>query len=292
MPPATEEPGLVPATLPAHRTGDTSMQPIQSIERAAAVLASISRGDETGRRMIDIADEVGLQKSTVHRILGTLEQLGYVDRDGSTSRYYLGYGLFSLGLTAIHRFGLARLAGDATRRLAELTSDTVFLSVRYGSNALCIDRVVGTYPIKTLTLEVGTLRPLGVGAGSLALLAWLPDEEIKTILDANRRALDPFPAFGAEQIMGLVEESRRTGYSYNPGLILGGMNAVGVPVLGRDEAPIAALSVAAIESRMEIERRRQIVDWLQHEAHTLEAKLGGPDGITDSDLRHLVPPSQ
>ena len=61
------------------------------------------------------------------------------------------------------------------RRLAERTQDTVFLSARDRDEAVCLERVIGDYPIKTLTLSIGDRRPLGVGAGSLALLSALSD---------------------------------------------------------------------------------------------------------------------
>lgn len=267
------------------------MKPVQSIQlldRAAAVIEAVAAGDETGKRLIDVVQEVGLQKSTVHRLLNALERLGYVERDEYSARYFLGYRLFALGLTSAHRFGLARLAEQATTQLAALTSDTVFLSVRQGTHALCIDRAIGSYPIKTLTLQVGDIRPLGVGAGSLALLAWLPDDRIDAILEANRTSLTPYPGFDAATIRDLVAASRQQGHASNIGGIVPGMSAIGVPIRGRGGDPIGALSVAAIDSRMHPERRRQIVGWAMDQAGEIEARLGGPAGLAQSDVRHLI----
>lgn len=265
------------------------MEPIQAVERAAAVLAALANGDEHGRRMTDVAAETGLQRSTAHRILSTLEQIGFVERDEASSRYYLGYLLFSLGMSATRRFGLTELAEESTSRLAERTEDTVFLSVRTGHQALCIDRVVGSYPIKTLTLSVGDLRPLGVGSGSLALLAWLPDDEIDTIIAANETALAAYPRFDRASLLELVATSRADGYAFNDGRILPAMSAVGVPVRGRRGRPVAALSVAAIDARMEHDRRERIVAWLTEEAALMEQRFGGThDGLTEAAVRHLL----
>ncbi|HVQ91664.1 MAG TPA: IclR family transcriptional regulator [Mycobacteriales bacterium] len=265
------------------------MEQIQVVERVAAVLAALAAGDETGRRMTDIATETGLQSSTAHRILNTLERIGYVERDEASSRYYLGYRLFSLGMSATRRFGLTELAEESMSRLAELTGDTVFLSVRTGLSAMCVDRVVGSYPIKTLTLSVGDLRPLGVGAGSLALLAWLPDDEVARVVEANADEAAKRGDFSREILLELVATSRDAGYTFNASRILPGMCAVGVPVLGRKSRPVAALSVAAVEARMQADRRTQIASWLRVEAAALEQRLGGPqDGLTEAAVRHLL----
>lgn len=265
------------------------MEPIQVVERVAAVLAALAAGDEAGRRMTDVAAETGLQSSTAHRILTTLEQIGYVERDEASSRYYLGYRLFSLGMSATRRFGLTELAEESMSRLAELTEDTVFLSVRTGLLAMCVERVVGAYPIKTLTLTAGDLRPLGVGAGSLALLAWLPDDEIERVVEANAAAMAKYGEFDRATLLDLVATSRSAGYTFNAGRILPGMSAVGVPVLGRKGRPVAALSVAAIEARMQPDRRAQIATWLGDEAAALQQRLGGvQDGLTEAAVRHLL----
>ena len=76
-----------------------------------------------------------------------------------------------------------------TTRIAERTGDTVFLNVRSGPDVLCIDRKEGTFPIKTLIIEVGNRRPLGVGAGGIALLMPLPDEELERVVSANEARL-------------------------------------------------------------------------------------------------------
>src|SRR5690606_31297222 len=104
------------------------------------------------------------------------------------------------------RFDIAELARPALIRLARETGDTVFLSVREGLDAICLERQVGSYPIKTLTLDVGDRRPLGVGAGSLALLAFLPEAEIAEIIASNEPRLVSYPGFAPEALLRLVAQ--------------------------------------------------------------------------------------
>jgi DNA-binding IclR family transcriptional regulator len=268
---------------------ERALESIQSIERAAAILSALAAGGGQGRRLIDLAADTGLGKSTAFRILGTLVRTGLVEQDQHSGHFYLGLRFFALGVASANRYGLAELASDAMRRLADRTADTVYLSIRSGTEAVCVDRVTGSFPIKTLTLHAGDRRPLGIGAGSLALLAWLPDQEVRRIIDANAPLLTRYPNFDAATLLELVDASRRQGYAFNDRMVIPGMCAVGAPILGKDGHPVAALSVAAIESRMQPGRRADIAAWLTDEARTLQERLtDATAGLTQASVRRLV----
>jgi DNA-binding IclR family transcriptional regulator len=244
---------------------------VQSIERAASVLWALARADPQNSRLSDVAEATGLGKGTVHRLLRTLVGIGFARQDPGSKGYGLGLGLFALGRTAEQRLDIFHLARPALLRLAAKTGDTVFLSVRDRLESVCIDRREGDFPIKTLTLDVGARRPLGVGAGSLALLAFLSDDQAQAIIDSLGSMLDAYPEFNPAMLHGLVAESRRQGYAFNQGRVVVGMSAVGVPVRGPEGDVVASLSVAAISERMGDDRRREIVEALQEEAD----RLGG-----------------
>ncbi|MEY8830151.1 IclR family transcriptional regulator [Sedimentitalea sp. XS_ASV28] len=241
---------------------------MQTIDRAAAVLRVLSDETSDGLRLSDVAEATGLGKSTTLRLLGALGEVGYVEYDAAARRYRLGYGLFALGLSA-RRFHVLDQARTALDRLAESTGDTVFLSIRDGDQAVCADRRTGSYPIRSLTLSVGDRRPLGVGAGSLALLASEPDDEIDRVLAISAPERRNFTRFGDDALRRMIAAARRDGYSFNDGQIVNAMNAVGVAVLDDAGRVIAALSIAAIRERMEEPRRAELVALLQAEARAL-----------------------
>jgi DNA-binding IclR family transcriptional regulator len=139
--------------------------------------------------------------------------------------------------------------------------------------AICIGRAVGRFPIRTLTLDVGDRRPLGVGAGSLALLAALPDAEIAAVLARNAGWLKDFDGFTADALTRLVERTRAQGYAFNDGLIVPAMNAIAVAVRDADGRPLFALSLAAIRDRMAPDRLGGLLDLLKSEAAELECRL-------------------
>ncbi|MFH5926345.1 IclR family transcriptional regulator [Roseomonas xinghualingensis] len=181
---------------------------------------------------------------------------------------------------AAERHELPELTRASLVRLEERSEDTVYLSIRSGDDALCTARQEGRFPIKTLTLAVGDRRPLGVGVGSLALLAALPDAEVERVITGNADRLRSYTAFRPAKLRELVERTRAEGYATNPGMVLQGMMAVGVPVRTGGSQVAGALSIAAIEGRMQPERRAQLVAWLEEEATAIAGRLDTTGGST------------
>jgi DNA-binding IclR family transcriptional regulator len=243
---------------------------IQSLDRALAILRVLAKHGNEGMRLVEIYPLVDLTKSTAHRILQALTQSGIVTHERGL--YYLGYDLFTLGVAAGNRFGLSDLARPSLVRLAERTGDTIYLSIRDRFDAVCIARQEGDFPIKTLTLKLGDRRPLGVGAGSLALLSFTDDEDVRNVVGANFGRSPPYPRYDETSVYSMIETSRRQGYAVNEGNVIPGMSAIGVPIRS-STGVVAALSVAAITERMRMPRRTNVVTWLQTEAAEVERLL-------------------
>jgi DNA-binding IclR family transcriptional regulator len=255
---------------------------VQSIKRAMAVLRYVA-SRPAGARLRDVARDCALNKATCHRILAALVEEGFLQSGEDGLVYGLGREALAMGWSARARLDLPALARPGMMRLSASTGDTVFLSIRSGTEAICIAREVGGFPIKTLTLDIGSRRPLGVGAGSMALFAFLPEAERVEILDASGPQLAAYPLLCRERLERLAEETRRLGYAFNDQGVIEGMSAVGVPVLDEGGAPLAALSVAAISTRMQEARRQEVVDVLREEARQLSRAMTGglvasPDG--------------
>jgi DNA-binding IclR family transcriptional regulator len=244
----------------------------QNIGRATMVLTALAANSADGMRLTDVVNTTSLGKATVHRVLSGLVAHGLVDQEKATGRFYLSLKLIGWAMAAGDRFGLARLAGPAMVRLSQRTQDTIYLSLRSGDEAICIERREGSFPIKTLTLRVGDRRPLGVGAGSLAMLAFLPDEDVERVL-ASQRAEQS--RFGIDEITlrDMITIARQLGYTLNDERVIQGMSAVGVPIRRPNGQPFAALSVAAISSRLQMPRRESIVASLRQEAEQIEEEL-------------------
>jgi DNA-binding IclR family transcriptional regulator len=249
---------------------------VKTVDRAARLLRSLAEYPE-GAMLSAVARDTGLGKGTVHRLLNALVVAGLVFQDHESRRYRLGAGLALLGHAA-HRQDFAALAKPFLVRLAEQTEDTIYASVREGGAAVCVAREIGAFPIRTLSLDVGHLRPLGVGSGSLALFAFLPDEEIDALIEKNSAWLARYPGHSRKELLAKLADTRRRGYSFVEGRIVPGMNAMGVPIIGNDGRPVAALSLAAITDRVCGPRVAKLARMLTSEALELSRAMGLPAG--------------
>ena len=244
----------------------------QSIERALSLLREIAAHNRSGSRLLDLATRTGLQRPTVHRMLKCLAAENMVQQDPDTHRYFLGPMVFELGLTAAPRFNLREICHPALTRLAEVTGDTVFLTQRSGLDAVCLDRHEGTFPIKTFTLEIGMRRPLGVGIGSLAILAELPEEDIRNIVASNAPRL---PEYGLTpgSLLSQIKKAQKLGYAVRETPSLAGVRSIGQALHNRSGVPFAALSVSAISSRMNEKRVAELAALLKNEARPIEKQF-------------------
>src|SRR5262245_38016193 len=257
---------------PAILEDDGAEATVKTIDRAGRLLRAVALQPD-GAMLSAVARDTGLGKGTVHRLLNALVDAGLVFQDYESKRYRLGVGLALLGHSA-HRQDFAALAKPFLLRLAEQTQDTVYASVREGGAAVCVAREIGSFPIRTLSLEVGHLRPLGVGSGSLALFAFLSDDEIARLIDKNAAWLARYPGHARKELLAKVADTRRRGYSLVEGRIVPGMNAMGVPILDAGGRPVAALSLAAISDRVSGPRITQLVRVLAREAAELAKAMG------------------
>lgn len=264
------------------------MEAVRSVSRATEIVETVARSGASGARLVDIVNATSLQKTTAHRIVTSLLELGWLEQSSDGS-FYLGAKIVGLGSIALNRHGLADIANPRLLALARATNDTVFLSARSGSEALCVDRVLGAFPIRTLTLQVGDRRPMGVGAGSMALLAWQEPEEIaaaiaKTVAAPRKHDLDE------RTLEGMVRTSVDRGYTLNDGGVILGAIGVGVPVLDKNGRAVAALSVATIASRLPVTRIEEIVGLMTSEAGQLAADLDDVTAdLSEPSVRRLLP---
>lgn len=250
----------------------------QSVDRAMALLDMVARRSAEGVTLSALVTASGLNKATVRRLILALIRAGMVEQDAESRLYHLGDRAQVLGLIAAQRPGLARWAGESVMRLAQEVGDAALLSVRRGASSLCLRREDGAFPIRTHALVPGQMHPLGVGAGSLAMLAALPQDERAEVMAANAAHLErAFPQF-APRLEGLVAETEAQGYALNPGLIFEGSWGMGIALRHPDGRLAGALSLAAVESRMRMDRRPELLARLRAEAARIERKLAQAGG--------------
>ena len=248
-------------------------QGTQNVSRVFTILREVAAYSREGMRLVDVARRLNIEIPTAHRILKCLLEERALRRDEHSKRYFLGQALFEFGIAATPRIDLRALSAPALERLAEETGDMIFLTSRSGLDGICLSRKEGKFPVRTYTLEVGMRRPLGVGAGSLALLAMLPEDEIKEIINSNVERLRDYDSLTDVGLLSQVRRTQKQGFSLRDLRGLGGVRTIGVSINTVERKSIAALSLSAIRSRMKDERVSVLVALLHEEAKKLGQQL-------------------
>jgi DNA-binding IclR family transcriptional regulator len=235
----------------------------QVLRRAHDILRLLARHQREGVRITDIAVALGLEPPTAHRLVQGLVQERMAVQDKQLRRYFLGPALYELGIAAGSRFPLRDLVQPSVDRLTTATGDTVVVSVRSGLDSVCIEHRSGEFPIRTSFVTVGTRRPLAAGAGGLAILSCLTDEERLRLIAANAKQLER----DVVELTSRVDEARRIGYALNVyRRTAPPISAIGVPVLGAFGQCVAGLSVVALAMRLSGKRRVEVLEMLRTEA--------------------------
>lgn len=259
---------------------------VSSLHRAVQILRALAAGAAAGgQRVSDLGKVLGFTQATTHRLLQQLVDEGLVTQVSATRRYALSLDFFALAARAGEVGGLRERCRPALLRLGAALGDSVFLLVRAGFDALCLDRWEGPFPIRSFTGDVGGRVPLGVGQGALAILAHLPEAERDEVMRYNvprmRQLGGSFGGPMGGHQSGLDEVFLRTeinkvrsqGFANTNAGLIDGMAGVAVPVFDRNGQIAAALSIGTLTARLAGDRLPVVVSLLQREAHALASQI-------------------
>jgi DNA-binding IclR family transcriptional regulator len=249
------------------------VDPNGGIHRTVGILRLLASADSQGLRLKDVADAVGLPRPTTHRILASLIAEGMVERDAGAKHYRLGLDLFVLAARAGNPMNLRELCRPTLLRLTGSLGETIFLLVRSGFDAVCIDRTNGPLPIRSFTGDIGGSVMLGIGQGSMAILAHLTPGEQDEVIRYNLPRMRDYAGFDEGFLRAEIARVRGLGYSDGAQGLIPGMAGLGAPIFTADGRAVAALSVGSTTDRMTPERNAVIASILLNEARLIGAKL-------------------
>ncbi len=247
-----------------------SSPPISSVSKACLILRKLS--DEGGLRLIDIAERTELDKATVRRLLETLEQDGLVARVADGKRYFLGPQVRTWSAAAIAGVDIRAVTQPSLLRLVTRFEDTTVVSIRRGMESVCLAIEDGLFPISARYVPVGSSRPLGAGASSLALLAWMPDDERLAAFELLPEILASHSRVNVTKVANMVENAREVGYALSLDVLVDQLGSIAVPVREPDGRPVAALCIVALSTRI-TSRLNAIAEALQAEAIACERRI-------------------
>jgi len=233
-------------------------QVIDGTERRSDVIGAVANALELLQLFADgpsihvgtASKRLGLSRSTVHRLLNTLNTYGYVVHDAAARAYRPGPVLAAIGLVAVKNSDLRTVGQAAVAKLAQQTSETAHLSVLRGDQIFCIDSIESTQTVRTGS-RMGWALPAHATAAGRALLAELSDRDVIALFPTEiiPQTGQSVAALRRIDLFAELELVRARGYATNFGESEPEVSAVGVVLRDRQDQARAALSVTAPRTR-------------------------------------------
>lgn len=226
-----------------------------------------------GLGLKEIAAGTGMKRPTCHRLLQTLCALEYVGQGGRGGKYRLGMRLLEYGEAVRLDLDLRTRAYPVLCRLADQTEETIYLAVRSGDWALCIERIAGRH-VGVQDLQVGGRLPLHLGAISRCLMAALSDEEIAQYCARPLSSLTPMSPTTKEKVWALIADVRRNRYATSHEDVTVGVNAIGAPIRDYSGKTVASVSLSGIVQRIGGDHEPPLIGVVQAAAADVSRSLG------------------
>ena len=233
----------------------------------------------------ELAARLGLNKTTLHRLLHTLERFDLIERDSQSERYRLGMKLHQLGSRAA---ASRTLRTEAHRFLVEMSRrsrETVSLATPAPGGAICLDRLDSPHTVITVCTPVGSIFPAHCTAAGKAILAYLSESEVEEVV--RRTGLRQYTPFTIMQLTHLKENLRlirQRGYAVDHQELERGLSGVAAPVLCAHERAIAAIGIAGPTQRFRGKELADKVALVTEIAARLAMGLGRIEGNFSSVL--------
>ena len=244
------------------------------LEKATLIMDVIAEAPE-GATLTSIAQRLGQPRSSTHRLLSELVQLGLLFRVGATN-YMPGPRLARWGEAASGVSDIVRISKHAMVRLRDQVGESVHLYVRQRDRRICVSAVEGNYELRHFT-EVGKPLPLSVGASGKMLLAFAdPATQAQELRRVAKEPLTP-RAPSLEELVSQLETIRETEWSISFGEREEGLAAAAVPIRNRAGAVDAALSISGPTARLTADRLETLRAELSAAGQAISvAQVSGP----------------
>ena len=229
---------------------------VRAAERALDILLCFS-SQTPALSMTQISRKMHLNKSTIHRLLATLEKKRFIRRDPDTGIYRLGIQLLQMANLSLDDMNIRHLSMPYMKKLVDEFRETVDLAILDGEEVIFIDSVEGPQRVKLAALPGQHLPAYNTASGK-AILAGLPESETRRIFNTYNHPEDPlFP----EKLKAFTEDlkaAHERGYAMDCEVLEPGVNAVAAAILGINRRPIASLAIAGPAYRLECSLMNEI----------------------------------
>jgi DNA-binding IclR family transcriptional regulator len=221
---------------------------VPAVDRAAHILSLLRT--EKHMTIAEIADATGWHKSTVHKLVVTLNYHGLLDRDRLTKRYSLGALLTEYGRIALNNLDFRNVAKPILKALVDDSRETAALAILRGSQVILVDVAEPQIQIR-VSLSIGMTAPATTTSNGKAVLAWLPESQVNEVMQ-----IEGLPAMTRKSIINPelfradLAAVRERGYATDFEEYQEGVTGISAPVFDSRKQVIGAISLAVPAYRM------------------------------------------
>ena len=246
---------------------------VQAVERVVRALEILAK--EGSAAVGDMAERMGVHKSTASRILGALETHGFVQQSSRRGKYQLGVGLLRVASSIPRRLSLVHTARPVLEDLAQQYGETVNLAVRRDVYAVNVDQAMGSANLASYDW-IGNLTPLHATSSGKIFLAYMHQTERNDLLEQTEfRAYTP-RTLTREELEQECARIVQQGYAATHGELEEGLNAIATPVFGHTGDVIGAVSLSGPAFRFDPEANADVVKSVIAAGEEITERMGGP----------------
>jgi IclR family KDG regulon transcriptional repressor len=239
---------------------------VRAVERAMDILLCFV--DVRELSLTEISIKVSLHKSTVHRLLASLEGKGFILRDGATEKYRLGFRLWELSANLIQSDDMGVVLLPEMERLRDQVGETISLYIRDGNERVRVQAVQSNQAIRRVA-PVGARMPLFVGASSKVLLAYADEAVQERVLNAAYAT----SGLDRDALKQMLEDTFRLGYATSIEEREPGAAALSAPIFSRDGKLMASLAVSGPANRLTQSKMLEHIPLIMESAHRMGTML-------------------
>lgn len=239
---------------------------VSSLARGIKIIELLANNENM--TVSEVASTLDIHRTVSHRFLATLQELGYVQKDGQ-SRYRLSFRLFEMGMKISNAFDIRQISRSFMQELARISNETVNLGQLDGLEVIIIDKIVSREVIRS-DLMIGARLPLTATAQGKTFLAFLPQEESKELIDRLPfQAFTPNTITNPSKLITELEEIRSSGFAINNEELDPGVRSISAPIFSHDGGIRFTISIAGFARSMTDEKLSLLKKPIMKAAHEM-----------------------
>jgi DNA-binding IclR family transcriptional regulator len=253
------------------------MNAVPGLERGLNILR-LFRRSRASIAPPEMARELGIPRSTVHRLVATLEAMGFLRRVEGGGAYALGPAVLTIGFEYLGALDIVQLASPVLARLRDDTNCSTHLAIRAGADIVYLSRHA-SHAAVTSNVSVGTALPAHATVMGRVILADLPPAELKALYAGKElQSYTEATPTSLAALTKLLAEDRRRGYAIGTSFYERGVTSVAAPLRDRTGRVIASINAVAIDFAIEEAfLRGELKDKVCAAAVAISVMLGAPE---------------